>query len=193
MRFTARALVVLVVIVLVLLGPPPPPGFAAVIAGGGGAGPLRPPVDAPVSEPFRAPATPYGPGHRGLEYGTTPGVVVRAAGPGVVAFAGVVAGRRFVAVEHPGGLRSAVGPLARLDVPAGAVVAAGTPLGTTAGPLLFTVRRAGVYIDPAPLLGDGPPAVRLVPDPLGASGAARARARPHRPHPMPWLLPRLGR
>src|SRR5436190_15456090 len=89
------ALVALVVFVIALLGPPGPPTAAAAA---GGAGPLRPPVDAPVTEPFRAPATPYGPGHRGIEYGTAPGAVVRAPGPGVVAFAGVVASRRFVAV-----------------------------------------------------------------------------------------------
>ena len=31
------------------------------------------PVAAVVSDPFRAPATPYGPGNRGLEYATSPG------------------------------------------------------------------------------------------------------------------------
>ena len=175
------------VIVAVLLGAPP--DGAAAPAGTGG-GPLRPPVAAPVTEPFKAPATPYGPGHRGIEYGTPPGAMVRAAGPGVVAFAGVVAGRRFVAVEHPGGLRTAVGPLASIEVSAGAVVVTGALLGTAAGPVLFTVRRSGAYVDPAPLLGGGPPAVRLVPDPLGAAAAGRPR---HRPHPTPWLLPGLGR
>jgi len=179
------ALVALVVFVIALLGPPGPPAAAAA-ADRGGAGPLRPPVDAPVTEPFRAPATPYGPGHRGIEYGTAPGAVVRAPGPGVVAFAGVVASRRFVAVVHPGGLRSTVGPLARVEVTAGEVVGTGTELGTTAGPLLFTVRRAGVYIDPAPLLGGEPPAVRLVPD-------QRPGRPPHRPHPTPWPLRGLGR
>ena len=49
-----------------------------------------PPVSAPIGDHFRAPATLYGPGNRGLEYVTQPGTDVRAAGDGIVAFAGVV-------------------------------------------------------------------------------------------------------
>ncbi|MGI8663893.1 MAG: peptidoglycan DD-metalloendopeptidase family protein [Acidimicrobiales bacterium] len=112
----------------------------------------RPPVDAPISDPFRAPSTPYGPGNRGIEYATDSGAAVVAAAVGVVAFAGAVAGARYVAVEHAGALRSTVGPMADIDVAVGQRVQAGTRLGSAAAALLFTVRRDGVYIDPAPLL-----------------------------------------
>ena len=40
-------------------GPPPSVGYA-------------PPVDAPVTDPFRPPTSPYGPGNRGVEYASVP-------------------------------------------------------------------------------------------------------------------------
>ena len=43
---------------------------------------LTPPVDAPVLDPFRLPAGPYGPGNRGIEYDTEPGEIVLAAAGG---------------------------------------------------------------------------------------------------------------
>src|SRR5213083_2919534 len=49
-----------------------------------------PPVDAPLVDLFRPPATPYGPGNRGIDYGTTPGQPVTAAADGEVVFAGRV-------------------------------------------------------------------------------------------------------
>ena len=66
----------------------------------------RPPVDAPVVDPFRPPTSPYGPGNRGIDYATVPGTVVRTIAPGTVTFAGVVAGTRYVTVTHADGLRS---------------------------------------------------------------------------------------
>ncbi|MFM7068072.1 MAG: hypothetical protein ACKOYM_01305, partial [Actinomycetes bacterium] len=44
----------------------------------------RPPVDALVVDPFRPPATRWGSGNRGLQYGARPGRAVRAIGDGVV-------------------------------------------------------------------------------------------------------------
>ena len=41
-----------------------------------------PPVDAPVVDGFRPPATPYGAGNRGIDYATVPGTPVRAAADG---------------------------------------------------------------------------------------------------------------
>src|SRR5688572_15830060 len=74
-------------------GADPPPAYA-------------PPVDAPVVDPFRPPAGPFGAGNRGLEYGTPPGTEVRAAADGTVVFAGSVAGTRHVTVKHADGLRT---------------------------------------------------------------------------------------
>src|SRR3954453_1199592 len=44
----------------------------------------------PVTRPFEAPLGPFGPGHRGVDLAAAPGAPVLAAGPGVVAFAGMV-------------------------------------------------------------------------------------------------------
>src|ERR687884_2023890 len=66
----------------------------------------RPPVDGPVIDPFRPPATPYGPGNRGIDYRTVPGELVRAAADGDVVFAGQVGGSLPVVVLHPDGIRT---------------------------------------------------------------------------------------
>lgn len=117
-----------------------------------------PPVDAPVIDPFRPPSTPYGPGNRGLEYATGPGAQARAIGAGQVVFAGPVAGRGVVTVEHPDGLRSSLTGLATISTRAGELVSAGQVLGTTAAVLHLGVRRDGRYIDPATLFAvEGPP------------------------------------
>jgi hypothetical protein len=136
----------------------------------------RPPVDAPITDPFRAPTTPYGPGNRGLDYGTAPGTVVRAAADGRVTFAGLVAGTRHVTVLHDDGLRTTASYLDRIDVVVGQRVRQGDPLGTTAGALHFSARNGDAYLDPASFFGEGPVHVRLVPfdDPPG-SGARGER------------------
>ena len=63
----------------------------------------RPPVDAPVVDPFRAPKSAFGPGNRGLTYDLAPGSPVHASAPGTVVFAGWVAGTRHVTVLHADG------------------------------------------------------------------------------------------
>ncbi|MGY1746613.1 M23 family metallopeptidase [Blastococcus sp. SYSU D00695] len=122
-----------------------------------------------VTRPFEAPASPYGPGHRGVDLAGAPGAVVVAAGDGVVAFAGSVAGRPVVSVDHPGGLRTTYEPVAA-TVGAGQAVVRGAPLGTlTAGHagcpaaacLHWGLRRGETYLDPLSLLR--PPRVRLLP------------------------------
>ncbi|MFZ4433504.1 MAG: murein hydrolase activator EnvC family protein [Microthrixaceae bacterium] len=114
-------------------------------------GPFRPPVSAPVADPFRAPAHRFAPGNRGLEYATGRGAPARSIGPGVVAFAGSVAGRLVVSVVHPGGFRSSLTGLATIGVRVGTVVDASTVLGTTGERLHLGVRRNGEYLDPATL------------------------------------------
>src|SRR4051794_30206512 len=103
MAATARCVfVVLFVVAVVLVAAP----AAAEPAEG-----YRPPVDAPVRDPYRAPPSPYAAGNRGIEYDTAAGTPVVAPAAGTVAFAGVVAGARWVAIDHPDGLRSTVGPM----------------------------------------------------------------------------------
>jgi hypothetical protein len=123
----------------------------------------RPPVDAPVHDPFRAPDGPYGPGNRGIEYDTGAHVPVRAAADGRVTFAGWVAGSLHVTVLHDDGVRTTASYLAEVTVVVGEEVVQGDVLGTTAGRLHFGARRGDAYFDPATLFQDGPPRVRLVP------------------------------
>src|SRR5689334_24427189 len=77
-----------------------------------------PPVDAPVVDPFRPPTSRYGPGNRGLDYGTQPGDTVRAAADGVVIFAGEVGGTLHVTIRHADGLRTSYSFLATITVTA---------------------------------------------------------------------------
>ena len=122
-----------------------------------------------VTRPFAPPPSPYAAGHRGVDLAAAPGAPVLAAGAGTVAFAGLVAGRPVVSVDHPGGLRTTYEPVTPA-VAAGQVVALGTPLGAlTAGHagcpaaacLHWGLRRGEAYLDPLSLLR--PPRVRLLP------------------------------
>ena len=72
--------------------------------------------------PFREPTHRFGPGHRGVDLTAPVGAAVHAAAAGTVVFAGVLAGRGVVSVQHADGLRTTYEPV----VP---VVAAGTPVG----------------------------------------------------------------
>jgi murein DD-endopeptidase MepM/ murein hydrolase activator NlpD len=133
-------------------------------------------VSAPVIDPFRQPACEWCPGNRGLQYGGGAGVAVRAAAAGTVTFSGVVAGTRYVVVDHAvGGLRATYGGLAATELHVGDVVAAGSTIGLTGGAgLYFGLRRGDTYVDPAPLLGRLIERPRLVP----TDGTARRSAPP---------------
>src|SRR3954451_14899683 len=76
----------------------------------------RPPVDAPIVDPFRPPAEDWQPGKRGLEYANTPGKPVRASAAGEVVFAGQVGGDLDVVVLHADGLRTTYAFLASISV-----------------------------------------------------------------------------
>lgn len=167
---TARAVATTVVACLLVLSVPATPAAAAPSPPT-----YVPPVDAPISDPFRAPADRYAAGNRGIEYATTSGAPVVAAADGTVRYAGVVALQLWVTVGHADGLRTTVGPLAEASVAAGDRVAQGDLLGRAAGAVLFTVRRDGDYIDPASVL-TGAPVVRLVAE----SAAGRPQRVPQR-------------
>jgi murein DD-endopeptidase MepM/ murein hydrolase activator NlpD len=133
--------------------PAPDPGARVVYS---------PPVDAPVSQPFDAPETPYGPGNRGIDYAVTPGTPVRAAADGTVTFAGQVAGDLYVTVRHTDGIRTSYSYLAQITVAAGQQVARGQVLGVTTDRFQVGARIGDTYIDPAELWA-GPLRVFLVP------------------------------
>jgi murein DD-endopeptidase MepM/ murein hydrolase activator NlpD len=124
-----------------------------------------------VTRGFRPPTTAYGPGHRGVDLAGTIGEPVRAAGPGVVGFAGQFAGRGVITVHHPGGLETTYEPVTAV-VRAGAKVGPGDLLGRleaghpgcpVAACLHWGLRRGAVYLDP--LLLVRPARVRLLPLP----------------------------
>jgi murein DD-endopeptidase MepM/ murein hydrolase activator NlpD len=117
---------------------------------------------------FDPPATPYGPGHVGVDLLGWPGQPVTSVAAGTVAFAGQVAGVPVVSVQH-GSERSTYQPVvaavARGDtVAAGQLIGALSNAGSHCLPLtcLHLGRRLGeTYVDPLELLGGGP--VRLLP------------------------------
>lgn len=123
-----------------------------------------------VLTPFAPPATRYGAGHRGVDLAAQPGSPVVAAGAGVVIFAGPLAGRGVISVEHPGGLRTTYEPVTAA-VTVGTTVSPGQPIGALepghagcapANCLHWGARLPGrLYLDPMSLLG--PWRVRLWP------------------------------
>lgn len=153
-----------------------PPG-AAPAPGHGWRWPLAP---APrVLRRFDVGPFPWSPGHRGVDLGPTAaaeGAPVLAAGPGVVRFAGPVAGRGVVSVDHGSGIRTTYEPVTAV-VRAGEAVAAGQRLGTLAAGhctptacLHWGALVADRYIDPLTLLRPREPPV-LLPVPAARVGA----------------------
>jgi len=164
---------------------------AAVVGIAPGAGAAPPgawvrPVDGPVVEPFRAPTTSFGPGHRGVDFGVPEGTDVRAASDGTVVFAGTVAGTLHVSVAHEGGLRTSYSFLAGVLVRRGMRVRAGQVVGTSGssphGPrrVHFGLRAGDTYVDPMVLFSSVDPAevVALAPtvEPYGYTVAAERRS-----------------
>ncbi|MFJ4583298.1 peptidoglycan DD-metalloendopeptidase family protein [Streptomyces echinatus] len=153
--------------------PAPAPAPAAPVPAVGRTWPVgsRP----PVLRGWEPPATPYGPGHRGVDLAAPAGSPVRAVAPGRVTFAGRVAGRGVVSVALAGtGLRTTyepVRPSVRKGdrVAAGGVVGVVEPGGAHCGPetcVHWGLLRGETYLDPLSLLppwllGRGPS--RLLP------------------------------
>ena len=131
-----------------------------------GVWPLQPEPD--VVHAFDPPDSPYGTGHRGVDLLGTVGQPVVAALPGSVTFAGSLAGRGVVVVDH-GATRTTYEPVAATVV-VGTPVAAGARVGTLelAGSHCFPRAclhwgwiEGETYLDPLRLVGAGP--VRLLP------------------------------
>ena len=118
-----------------------------------------------VLTPFAPPPVAWGAGHRGVDLAAAPGDPIRSAGDGVVAFAGRVADRSVVSVDHADGIRTTYEPL----VPAvrtGQRVARGEVLGTLveghcpSGCVHVGARRGeDRYLDPLSLFAE--PVIRL--------------------------------
>ncbi|MFF3908559.1 murein hydrolase activator EnvC family protein [Streptomyces sp. NPDC001848] len=139
----------------------PAPGAGASVPAVGRLWPVG--VRPTVVRGWEPPATPYGPGHRGVDLAAAAGDPVRAVAAGRVTFAGRVAGRGVVAVDLTGTgdppLRTTYEPV-RASVREGDEVDPGDVLGvlepSTAhcpGPCLhWGLRRGETYLDPLSLL-----------------------------------------
>lgn len=173
-------------IVCVLIGPWAEPVTAR------SALPFVPPVEGSIGRRFQAPEVDWGPGHRGIDFIVARGTGVRAAGPGVVAFAGSVASVGAVTVDHGNGLQTTYSDLDEINVLRGESVTQGTWIGrsgmaheSTSLGLHFAVKLRGRYVDPEIYLGavDLSRAIRLVPTiytPPAAAGDAFLDALDHR-------------
>ena len=142
-----------------------------------GVWPLHPAPE--VERRFDPPSSTWGAGHRGVDLLGRPAQEVRTALPGVVSFAGVVAGRGVVVVDH-GATRTTYEPVAA-SVARGATLAAGDRIGSLQALgshclprtcLHWGWLRGTTYLDPLRLVGAGP--VRLLPLDDGAPVIASA-------------------
>jgi murein DD-endopeptidase MepM/ murein hydrolase activator NlpD len=132
---------------------------------------------------FTAPDHDYGPGHRGVDLAARTGEPVVAAAAGTVAFAGSVAGRGVVSIDH-GAMRTTYEPLAP-RVRAGQRVELGQLIGRVTGGghcagrcLHWGLKQGKTYLDPLLLLERstaGP--LRLLAASEREVAAQRARAR----------------
>lgn len=120
--------------------------------------PLRP--RPAVVRAFDAPERDWLPGHRGVDLAGRAGQAVLAAGDGTVAFAGTVAGKPVLSIDHAGGLRTTYEPV-RAGVPLGRRVFRGSTIGSleaghagcpVAACLHWGLRRDRVYLNPLGLL-----------------------------------------
>lgn len=147
-----------------------------------------------VIDTFHPPPEPWAPGHRGVDLLGVVGQPVAAIGPGTVTFAGMIAGRGVVVVDH-GSLRSTYEPVAPRvkrseSVAAGQVIATLAAVQSHCPPqacLHLGVRRGDDYIDPLTLLSPRP--VRLKP----LSGAVAGSSNRIAPYAVPGVRPPLAR
>ena len=142
------------------------------------------PLPAPhhVVRGFDPPIQPWLSGHRGVDLAGRVGEPVLAAGDGVIAFAGRIAGVPIVSVQHPDGLRTTYLPVATRR-PAGAPVTRGERIGRLAvagshclpaACLHWGLKRGPDYLDPLALLKLNP--VRLLPLDTQPASSARGPA-----------------
>ena len=112
------------------------------------------PVDAPVIDPFRPPAHIGAPGNRGLEYGNPLFVGVFAAADGVASFAGMVAGRGVVSIEHSDGVRTTYTGMTTVWAETGRAVRQGEAVGLAGRNIHFGARIRDHYLDPQVLIDE---------------------------------------
>jgi murein DD-endopeptidase MepM/ murein hydrolase activator NlpD len=138
-------------------------------------GPLRPPVDQPISFPFggiedygmvMGPVKDglMGEQHRGVDYDVPPGTLVKAPGSGIILLARSLAfSGETVAIGHGRGLVTVLSHLTHVSVREGDVVIQGTTVGTSGrtglgaltAHLCFSVYLHSLNVDPEALMDTG--------------------------------------
>ena len=137
-----------------------------------------PPVEAPIIDSFRPPASRFGAGNRGIEYDTVEGQSVRAVDRGRVAFVGAVGNARHVVIDHGDGLRSTYAFVSATSVVRGQFVEAGRQVAVAAPGFHLTARLGDVYVDPVLLFGGAEVRVRLTESAAAEPAARSQRLRP---------------
>lgn len=110
------------------------------------------PMLGPVIDPFRPPAHIGAPGNRGLEYGRSDNQVVAAAASGYVSFAGQVAGRKAITIQHDDGVRTTYTGLLDMWVIEGMMVNQHSAIALASTGFHFGARVHDHYIDPQVLI-----------------------------------------
>ena len=134
-----------------------------------------------VQRGFALPAVVWGSGHRGVDLSAKAGEAVLAAASGTVVFAGSIAGKPVVSIDH-GSVRTTYEPvITTLSV--GKRVALGQVIGVLGtgghcpGCLHWGLREGKSYLDPLLLLGGRGGRLRLVPESQREVVAREAQAR----------------
>lgn len=181
---------------------------AVIVAREAGSGHWLWPVDPPraILRPFLAPATAYGPGHRGIDI-RAPGGVLLAPDDATVRFAGVVVDRPVLSLDHGDGVVSSFEPVAA-SVGRGDRVQRGQPIGRIVpghcpeACVHVGVRVDGAYVSPLLFFGGLARSVllptrrgrRLPEKPDGECGDDPARrSRSTDVRRRPWFEPRRRR
>lgn len=173
MGFRARGLTASAIAVLVVVAHPAASSVPDVPPRAPAGSPwLIPPVDGPVIRKFDAPTSRFGAGHRGIDLRSDPGVAVRAAASGTVAFAGRVGSTVAVTLDHARGISTTYSSLSEILVQRGEMVSAGSWIGRVGeahdgaeAALHLGVKVEGSYVDPETLLSpiDVSSAIHLAP------------------------------
>lgn len=148
----------------------------AFLAGGSAPAPGRPGLawewplqpGPPVLRGFDPPLRPWLSGHRGVDLGAADdGAQVTSPADGTVSFAGTVADRPVLTIDHGGGLRSSFEPV-ETTLTKGMAVSAGQVLGTirtghcgAAACVHWGVRDGDEYVNPLKFVMDLRPSVLL--------------------------------
>jgi murein DD-endopeptidase MepM/ murein hydrolase activator NlpD len=113
--------------------------------------PIAPPH--PITQGYKAPATRYSAGHRGIDISAQPGSAVFAPADGIIHFTGVVVDRPVLTLEIAGDLLATSEPV-ESSLAVGTAVHAGDAIGIVASGghcsacLHFGVRLNGEYVSP---------------------------------------------